>query len=1031
MVFDKLLNLMRAGKTLYILILLCMGIVRVSYAQNTIAYTDQDFHYKNGLEYLNKGVFNAAREQFEAYLRNADDLSKIKDAEYYRAYSALVLYHNDGELLVNDFIENNPTHPKATLANYELGMFYYNEKNYRKATVYLSKVSQNTSLSKQNKLEAQFKLAYSYFTLKEFDPALKYFNVIKRQSNQYTAAANYYAGYIEYQKGDYAVALLDLEKAMQDKAYERVIPLMICNVHYASKNYNELVEFGEKSLAISRVTGKADIQKLVGEGYFFLEDYTNAVKYYSLYTSSVRRTPESAISYRIGYSYFILKDYENAAENLKKMASSENQLGILGSYYLGLCYLELDNPRFAANAFEHVMKSTDPSLAEEGMFHYAKVSFENNETALAISTFQEFIKKYPNSKYQDEANDLLTELYLNGNNYDEAITHIESMPRITSSVRDVYQKATYFKGVEYFNRSKFPLAVRSFEKSLNNQVEAPYTVRANYWMGEAFSIGRFYEEAIDSYMQVLNNQARSTDGLDVLSYYGLGYAYFNTKVYDQALTYFKKYVDGSSEKGAYYEDALLRLADCYYAARNYSTALQYYRQTLQKKGPETDYALLQTGLISAIEGDRNSATFNLNKVIQEYPQSKYWVNAIFELGQFYLQQGEYDLAIPQFARVIEQKPKSPFTPYSYLKRATAYYNKQEYSEVIVNYKTFLDRYPKHPEGNNALVGLQEALSLANRLDEFDTYLANYKAANPDKEGLEAVEYETSKNQYFNQNYEKAIEGFMSYIERYPNDVNSYEAKYYVADSYYRLDNSSEALKYYYEVYEENKVSQINRVVQRIAELEFEAANYAVSEKYFGELASLALTRKQEYTSWSGLMRSHFAQARYDSVDFYAQQIIEKGLVSANAHTSALLHLGKTAFARGQYDSARRYFDETIGVALDENAAEAKYTLAQILSIEENYEASNELLYELHQQFASIGFWYDKSFVLIADNFMQLDELFQARETLNSLIENTTIDEIKREAEFKLGKIAEIEEANRVPEAPADTTIEIEEGGENE
>ena len=83
------------------------------------------------------------------------------------------------------------------------------------------------------------------------------------------------------------------------------------------------MEFGESSLKINRVSGKADIQKLVGEGYFFLEDYPMAVEYYGMYTASVKKTPESAISYRIGYSYFMMKDYENASENFKRMASSE------------------------------------------------------------------------------------------------------------------------------------------------------------------------------------------------------------------------------------------------------------------------------------------------------------------------------------------------------------------------------------------------------------------------------------------------------------------------------------------------------------------------------------------------------------------------------------------------------------------------------------------------------------------------------------------------------------------------------------
>ena len=60
--------------------------------------------------------------------------SRRGEAEYYVAFSALSLGHNDGEKLIDDFIDHNPSSPKASTAYYDLANFFYAESNYAKAS---------------------------------------------------------------------------------------------------------------------------------------------------------------------------------------------------------------------------------------------------------------------------------------------------------------------------------------------------------------------------------------------------------------------------------------------------------------------------------------------------------------------------------------------------------------------------------------------------------------------------------------------------------------------------------------------------------------------------------------------------------------------------------------------------------------------------------------------------------------------------------------------------------------------------------
>ena len=156
------------------------------------------------------------------------------------------------------------------------------------------------------------------------------------------------------------------------------------------------------------------------------------------------------------------------------------------------------------------------------------------------------------------------------------------------------------------------------------------------------------------------------------------------------------------------------------------------------------------------------------------------------------------------------------------------------------------------------------------------------------------------------------------------------------------------------------------------------------------------------------MESFYMQAQYDSADAYARIIIDRGAVNASAQNKASLYLGKSAFARGDYETAKDEFLNTLNTAQDEYGAEAKYLLGQIFYLEKNYKQSFETLTSLNKDFASYESWVGKSFLLIADGFFAQEDYFQAKATLQSLIDNFPVESVKEEARKKLQAVVEKE-----------------------
>ena len=89
-------------------------------------------------------------------------------------------------------------------------------------------------------------------------------------------------------------------------------------------------------------------------------------------------------------------------------------------------------------------------------------------------------------------------------------------------------------------------------------------------------------------------------------------------------------------------------------------------------------------------------------------------------------------------------------------------------------------------------------------------------------------------------------------------------------------------------------------------------------------------------------------------------------------------------------------------------AEAQYHVAYIQYLRSEHEASEKTIFELNNRVPSYDYWVAKGFILLADNYVQIDNTFQAKATLQSIIDNNDNDELIKLAQSKLDKILEVE-----------------------
>jgi tetratricopeptide (TPR) repeat protein len=993
---------------LFLLVMLYLPLA----GQNTIDRSSSLNIFNKGIKLLESNNYAAARSSFEQYIKTDPSSEMLAEAKYYQAYCAMMLFNDDAEYLFENFVEEYPSNSKSMMAYFELGNYYYRNNKFKETITAFEKVKAY-NLSPEQRFELKFKLGYSYFNLKKFDDALESFKYSLQAENEFQGASAYYAGYIEINNENYEDALTYLKIAEEKETYKNVIPPMITRIYYGLKDYDKVISYAQTVFMDGRqVKNVADMEIMLADAYYFKKDYRNAYKYFESSLERKGGKSTSQVLYKAGFTAYESGFFAQAVDHLKKAALDKGATGQYASYYLGLSYLRLDNKPFAITAFENASKQDfNTSIQYESLFYLGKLNFEEGRYSAAIPALTKYNQSEHASINRKEVDALISESYLLTDDVNAALEYIESLPVKTDKVKALYQLVTYRKATSLFNAGRYYDAVRTFNLSLEYPYDKETTLQSYFWIGEAYTIGKRLEEARRAYEMVLNKDPSNTSQTTLKARYGLGYAYYNLKSYNNALPQFRFYTDRlrSNSNQYFYKDALLRLADCYYATKDYSSAISIYKRAIQAGSPEEDYCNYQIGLINGITGNQSEANRYLSLVTGSR-SSVYYDDALYQRAELSFENGDYNRAIQEFSFLISEQPESSFVPYALINRAISYSNLQQTDNSINDYKTIIDNYPRHEAANNALMGLQEVLTNANRSGEFSEYLEKYKILNPDGQDLSNIEFDAAKNLYFNQNYNGAITAFNQYLKDYGSNSFEDEVHYYLGESYYRAKEYEIAISAFESVLKIPNTKWRNRSVRRLALINELVGNNQESLEYYTRLEKIASNKREEYDAWEGLMKAYYFTGKYDSTILYAERILGMGTFSVNTENLTQLFAGKAHLAKGNLEEAIDYFLSTVNTAKDVNGAEAQYLIATIFREQGQYQSSNEALFDLNENYGIYEEWIGKSFLLIAENYISMEEVFQAKATLNSVIENSPNEAIVATAREKLQEIESITES---------------------
>jgi TolA-binding protein len=693
---------------------------------------------------------------------------------------------------------------------------------------------------------------------------------------------------------------------------------------------------------------------------------------------------DNSLLFKKAQELYSKKDFSNAYqlfENYIQLKNKDALLSIDAEYFKAMCAYYLENKDAEMQLLQFVNHYPENTRVNDALFHLANLYYKKKKYDDVLNIYQKIeidnLSKTQQAEYHfKKGYSLLEKGKLN-----EASAEFYE---IKDTDNPYYEQATYYYAHIAYQQKKYETALQNFLKLENSST---YKIIVPYYITHIYFIQNKYQDVVNITQKLIQDslfyqklpeiqrmlgesffhlkhydkcsealeKANQLSGLDNQGNYLLGYAYYQSKNYENAAKYFEKAV-GKNDSIA--QSAWYHLADC------------YLKLNQKEKAKNAFYGAAQLNAIPSIKED---ALFNFAKLSYEleyspfnetikaftdyitlYPKSprkdealKYLINAyattknyekalqsieelsvktpqieqihqrlLYNLAVKYFNDKNYPLAEMYFNKTIKIANESVFTTLAHYWLGEIAYQNKDYSNAINHWKKF------------------QLLPFAAAMKEYE--ISNYN-----------IGYAYLKRQ----NEEDIKEAAVSFGKFASGNSTDYlkkaDAAIRAGDCFFMQNNYPMAIEYY------NKAIQLNKL----------DVDYALYQK---ALCLGLLKKLDEKINTLKQIVQDYPKSEYKSLalleiaDTYNNDIKNNELATqyyqqflneypnSPSFAKAMVSLGLIYYAKKDDDKAFQYFDKV--VKLNPKGEEAQEVLPIIKKI---FESKGQIS-EMERYFEAIG-----------------------------------------------------------------------------
>ncbi|SNB04310.1 tetratricopeptide repeat protein [Flavobacterium psychrophilum] len=955
------------------------------FAQQSAIYTNDLAAYNKALSLFNDKQYQLAQILFDKVKQENSNPELEADCTYYSANCAIRLNQNNADEKMQNFVKNYPTSTKQNLAYTEVATYYFEQGKYPQALEWFDKVDES-SLTEDELDKYNFYKGYSFFNSSKKKEATQYFNKVVN-SQEYGSQAKYYLGFLAYEGDDYKEATKYFDQVSGEEKYKEKLSYFQADMNFKLGKFDKAIQLGQAAMNNSNDFEKSELNKIIGESYFNLKEYNQAIPFLKEYKGKKGKWNNTDY-YQLGYAFYKQNDFENAINQFNKIIDGKDFVAQNAYYHLGESYLKTDKKPQALNAFKNASEMTfDIKIQEDAALNYARLSYDIGNSYQSVpDVLNGFMTKYPSNPNKPEIENLLINSYITSKNYKEALNLLEKNKSFEN--KTAYQKVAFYRGLELFTDGSYKEALAIFKKSIAEQKDPKFSARGTFWKAETEYILNDFTNALLSFKQFLGYpEAKETVEFANVNY-NMAYSHFKLKEYEQAGNFFQKYIEVSKDDKTRLTDAYLRLADSKFVTTRYAAALEAYDKAIILKTFDADYAAFQKAICYGFMGKNDKKIAGFNQFLKTYPNSQYRDDALFELANTYTTENETASSIKTYDQLIAENSNGSYVSKALLRQGLIYYNADKDEQALTKFKKVVANFPKSEEALEAVKTARLIYVDNGKVDEYATWVKSLDFVNISDSDLDNDSWEAAEKQYLQGNNKQAITNLSSYIKTFPNGIRILKANFYLAESYFK-EESANSIPYYEYTISKARNEYTEQSLSRLCQIFLRNTNYTKAIPVLLRLESEADFPQNKTYAQANLMKSYYTEKDYANSVIYAEKVLENPKTEDKIKSDAQIIVARSAIKVGNEAKAKVAYAKLQKIAKGELAAEALFYEAYFKNAASQFEESNKVVQKLAKDYSGYKYFGAKGLVVMAKNFYGLKDSFQATYILESVIKNFT------------------------------------------
>ena len=510
--------------------------------------------YGRAVELINDQQLNQADAMLNELIAQPYNATQLPFAHFWKGEIAFRQNNPDAAIEHwNNYLKNPAANGEVntTNARYNLGNAHFQKGNYRQALGYFEQVSKSVhGNSTPIEQDAYVRSADAQFMNRNYGTAQNMYDAVL--NNNLPAS-----DYALFQKAVISGAANRVnEKINQLQALEQRYPaspliadanLEIANTYLAEERYNEAIPALNKLVRDKRAVALHPQAYLkLGVAHFNLEHDEDALASFKTLISTYPNSPESDAAIEYVRSIFVNKQQPGEFVNFMRQNGKE------------ISFNEEDSLNYAS----------------------ANIRYQAKDLNTALTSFKEYLNRFPNGRYALDANFQMAEIYNSRKEFDNALIgyqYIASKAPNKYAERAVLQAAriNFFEVKNYVLAEQYFLQLKGLATDAANRLESMRgLLRSQYRLNK-------WKEAVPNAQELLTQKGIATDDRMMANMVIAKSHHQNNRMEDAVASYRTVVGFGKSEFAA---EARYQLAAILFAQNNFAAAENAAFEVINKAG---------------------------------------------------------------------------------------------------------------------------------------------------------------------------------------------------------------------------------------------------------------------------------------------------------------------------------------------------------------------------------------------------------------------------------------------------------------